>query len=50
MKEETEKGIDYGTLGIVLGVVFVIMSIILVTMLSFSQGEDKSGDGVTWVG
>ena len=50
MNEETEKDVDYGALGVILGVILVVLSVIMVAMISFSHDEDKSGDGVTWVG
>jgi len=44
-----KKRMGFGTLGIVLGVVVVIVSIVWVTFISFTR-EDRTGNDVTWVG
>ena len=50
VKEEKKKGFDYGTIGIIVGVLVVVISIVWATLGTFSNDDDKSGDGVTWVG
>lgn len=50
MKEAKEYGLDYGSLGIIVGVMLVIMSIVWVARMTLSRGDEKSGEGITWVG
>ena len=47
--EERKKALDFGTLSIFFGFLVVIFLIVLVTMKSLSNDE-KSGEGITWVG
>ena len=44
-----EKGFDFGTLGIIIGVLIVVVSIVWVALMTLSN-DDKSGEGITWVG
>jgi len=46
---EKKKALDFGIFGIIIGILVAIFLIVLVTMLSLSH-DDKSGEGVTWVG
>jgi len=50
VKDELRKGFSFGSLGITLGVVVAIISVVWVTMLRLSGKDDRSGDGITWVG
>jgi hypothetical protein len=40
---------DFGKLGVVMGVLVVIASIVWVTMLNLSR-NDRAGNDITWVG
>ena len=40
---------NFGTLGMVMGVLVVIASIVWVTMLNLSR-DDHAGNDITWVG
>jgi len=50
VKGEEKKGVDYGTLSIVIGVLVVVVSFVWVTLLTMTQDSEKTGDGVMWVG
>ncbi|MFC1528779.1 hypothetical protein ACFL5B_02615 [Candidatus Latescibacterota bacterium] len=50
MKSKEEKGFDFGVLGIALGVLFVIASVVWIIILNISRDDDRSGVGITWVG
>ena len=49
MIEERKKALDFEAFGIIIGVFVVIISIILVVLVNLSR-DDKSGEGITWVG
>jgi hypothetical protein len=44
-----KKKMGFGTLGIVLGVMVVIVSIVWVAMINLTR-DDHTGNDVTWVG
>ena len=50
MKDKKGKEFDFGVLGIALSVFFVIASAVWIIMLNLPHDDDRSGDGVTWVG
>ncbi len=50
VKGEQNQSFDYGALGIVVGILLVIATIVWVTMLSLSSDDDKSSEFITWVG
>ena len=50
MEESKKKSVDFGSLGIMIGLVFVVVSLVWMAKMTLSGGEDKSGDGITWVG
>jgi len=50
VKEENKNDFDYGAVGIVVGILLVIATIVWVTMLSLSRDDDTSAEGITWVG
>jgi len=50
VKGEERKSVDYGTLGILIGVLVVVVSFVWVTFLTMTQDREKAGDGVMWVG
>ena len=51
MKGELKEGFDFGSFGIVCGVLFFILSIILVTFMNSSnKDDDRISDDLTWVG
>ena len=43
------KKMNYGTLGMVMGALVVIASIVWVAVLNLSR-NDRSGNDITWVG
>ena len=49
MKGEIGKSCNFGVLGIILGVLVVVLSIVWVAIMILSN-DDKSGEEVTWVG
>ena len=50
MKDNKEERFDFGVLGIMFGVFFVIVSVVWIIMLNISHDDDRSGAGITWVG
>jgi len=50
LEERKKKGVDFGSLGIMIGLVFVVVSLVWMTKMTLSGDEEKSGEGVTWVG
>lgn len=50
VKDAKEKGLDYGSLGIIFGVLIVVLAIVWVTKMTLSRDDEKSGEGITWVG
>ncbi|MFC1693382.1 hypothetical protein ACFL1R_07750 [Candidatus Latescibacterota bacterium] len=48
MKNEKKNGFDYGTVGIVVGVIIVILSIVVVTIMRLN--DDRFSEDITWVG
>ena len=49
MKGEMKKRFDFGVMGIILGVIVVVLSIVWVVMMILSN-DSKSCEEVTWVG
>ena len=49
MKEKTEKHVDFGTVGIIIGILVAVLSVVWVTV-SMTRSDEMSGDGITWVG
>jgi hypothetical protein len=49
VNNEKKKGMNLSTIGIVVGIFFVLVSIIWVTVTVIAE-SDSSGDDVTWVG
>ena len=47
--EESKKALDFEAFGIIIGVLVVIVLIVLVAIKNLSH-DDKSGEGITWVG
>ena len=47
--EERKKALDFEAFGVIIGVLVVIVLIVLVTLMNLSH-DDKSGEGITWVG
>ncbi|MCD6308159.1 MAG: hypothetical protein J7M24_04100, partial [Candidatus Latescibacteria bacterium] len=50
VKGENRKDADYSMLGVVVGILIVIATIVWVTMLTLSRDDDASAEGITWVG
>ena len=44
-----KKKVNFGTLGVAIGIVVVIISIVWVTIASLCR-DDRGGNEVTWVG
>ena len=49
MSSETKKRFSFGKMGIVVGIFFVFLSIIWIT-LSVIADDETSGEDITWVG
>lgn len=47
-KTKPEGGMQFGTLGIALGILVVVVSVVWVTILSL--GHNRHADEITWVG
>lgn len=43
------KKMNFGTMGVVMGILVVIASIVWVAVLSLSR-DDRAGNDITWVG
>lgn len=48
MEDKKKSGFDYGAMGIVVGVIIVILSIVVVTIMRFN--DDRFSEDITWVG
>ena len=49
MNNHEKKGLNFSTIGIAVGIFFVLVSIVWVTVTVIS-GSETSSDDVTWVG
>ena len=50
VKDKMIKRFDFGNLGIWLGILFVIASVVWIVLLNMVHDDDKSSGGITWVG
>ena len=48
MTGDKKKGFDFGTLGVIIGILIIVLSIVWVTLTN-SHDEDNPNE-VTWVG
>ncbi len=49
VSDQEKKEFRFSTLGIIIGVLLVVVSVVWVTM-SIISGKETSGEDVTWVG
>jgi len=49
VSEQSGRKIQFSTVGIIIGIILVVMSLIWVTRAVIS-GKEQSGEDVTWVG
>jgi len=50
VKAEKKNDLDFGSFGIIIGVLIVIVSIVWVTRMTLFRDDEKTGEDVTWVG
>lgn len=49
MKTPTENGFDFGSIGIIIGIVVVVLTVLAMIWHALTNREDGSSD-LTWVG